>query len=149
MTTESKAVTLGQIGEEIIFEIIENAKKTNDWYDNKKDGTIKEQDGTIKTYEVKTMRENFKHKALFQNVTQFKKLDNVDYNFWVRVPERLEDGIKIYEYFADEYYKANMNGTSGRMYSVDKMDYVATIEDERTQQMMDLSKKMAKHKRFK
>jgi hypothetical protein len=42
-----------------------------------------------------------------------------------------------------------MNGTSGRMYSVDKMDYVATIEDERTKQMMDLSKKMAKHKRFK
>ena len=46
------------------------------------------------------MRENFKHKALFQNPTQFKKLDNVDYNFWVRVPERLEDGIKVYEYFA-------------------------------------------------
>lgn len=149
MTTESKAVTLGQMGEEIIFEIIENAKKTNDWYDNKKDGTIEEQDGTIKTYEVKTMRENFKHKALFQNVTQFKKLDNVDYNFWVRVPEKLEDGIKIYEYFADQYTKANMNGTSGRMYAVDKMDYVATIEDERTQQMMGLSKKMAKHKRFK
>ena len=54
-------------------------------------------------------------------------------------------GFKI----TKELYKANMNGTSGRMYSVDKMQYIITIEDERTQQMMDLSKKMSKHKRFK
>tara|TARA_R100001510_G_C7608614_1_gene172891 strand:+ start:337 stop:783 length:447 start_codon:yes stop_codon:yes gene_type:complete len=143
-------ITLGALGEQVIYELFENAKKTNDWFDSTKDGTITDDDGSIKTYEVKTMRANNKHQGLFQNPTQFKKLDNVDLNLWVRVPEKVEDRIRVYEYFASDYDEVHMNGTDGRMYPISKMEHVATVDNlEITEQMLELSKGLSVHKRFK
>ena len=153
MITDKKPVTLGAMGEKIIADIIHGAKKTDDWFDSTKDGIITEVvDGkkVEKIYEVKTMRLNHKHQGLFIDKTQFKKLDGVDYNFWVRIPEKLEDGIKIYEYYANEFSDLKMNGTSGRLYDINQMDYVQTIDKPGlTKQMLDLSKSLSKHKRFK
>ena len=41
-------ITLGALGEQVIYELFENAKKTNDWFDSTKDGTITDDDGSIK-----------------------------------------------------------------------------------------------------
>ena len=153
MTTNKKPVTLGAMGEKIIADIIHGAKKTDDWFDSTKDGTITEMvDGkkVEKIYEVKTMRLNFKHQGLFIDKTQFKKIDGVDYNFWVRIPEKPEDKIRVYEYYADKFSDLKMNGTSGRLYGINQMDYVQTIDNpELTNAMLDLSKSLSVHKRFK
>ena len=82
MTRQTKTVTLGMLGENIIRDNVQNATKTDDWYDSEKDGTV-----GMETYEVKTARLNNKHQGLFVNETQYTKIDNVDINYYVRVSD--------------------------------------------------------------
>ena len=51
MTRQTNTVTLGMLGENIIRDNVQNATKTEDWYDSEKDGTV-----GMETYEVKTAR---------------------------------------------------------------------------------------------
>ncbi len=145
MTRANTTVTLGKLGEDIIFDMFEKAQKTDDWYDSKKDGTIGK-----KTYEVKTFRLNNKYQGIFIDKTQFKKIDEVDIRFWVRVPEQRSERVRIYEFFVDKYYDHRMNGTSGRIYPIENMEYIGEYPDlDRAQEILEFSKSLSKWKRFK
>ena len=61
------AFTIGDIGEQLINEFYNRAVRTDDWYDNKKDGKINNL-----TYEVKTFRLNFKTQG-FRKRSRSKK----------------------------------------------------------------------------
>jgi hypothetical protein len=144
MTTDNKSVTLGMIGENLIKNKIVGATKTDDWYDSEKDGTI----GT-QIYEVKTLRLNHKHQGIVIDITQWNKIDNVDINFWVRVPESVNDKIKYYRYHAKHFKEMNMNGTRVRVYPIGRMEYIGTEKNPNmTTKMLSLSKRLSKHKRF-
>lgn len=147
MTRANTTVTLGMLGEDIIFDMFEKAQKTDDWYDSKKDGTMTD---TKKTYEVKTFRLNNKYQGIFIDRPQFKKIDEVDIRFWVRVPEQEFEKVRIYEFFADKCYDFRMNGTSGRMYPIEDMKYIGEYPDlEKAQAILEKSMELSKHKRFK
>jgi hypothetical protein len=98
--SESKKVIIGNIGEEIIDFIYSRfgSKRTDDWYDAQKDGTIYVpwQGGKWLTQECKTMRLNNKTQEFWIEEKQFWKLDNVDVLFFIKVPESLEEGIHVY-----------------------------------------------------
>ena len=71
--TSTVTINTGEIGEQLIEEFFPKAERTDDWFDSKKDGTIRE-----KTYEVKTFRLNNKDQGFWVDSSQFRKLDNVD-----------------------------------------------------------------------
>ena len=145
MTRQTKTVTLGMLGENIIRDNVQNATKTEDWYDSEKDGTV-----GMETYEVKTARLNNKHQGLFVNETQYNKIDNVDINYYVRVPESAAQKIKFYKYYADRWIEElEMNGTLGRIYHIDHMEYIGMDKDpKKIEQFLELSKSLSTHGRF-
>ncbi len=146
MTNSNTAVTLGMMGEDLIYEKINKATKTDDWYDSEKDGTIGKQ-----TYEVKTLRLNHKYQGIFIDQKQWKKIDGVDINFWIRVPEYAGEKIKYYRYYADQYSDVViMNGTQGRIYPLNRMAFIGIEEDEDiSKKMLENSIKLSTWKRFK
>tara|TARA_B100000963_G_scaffold361113_1_gene394916 strand:+ start:5341 stop:5781 length:441 start_codon:yes stop_codon:yes gene_type:complete len=145
MTRNNTSVTLGKLGENLIKQKIVGATKTDDWYDRTKDGTI----GT-RTYEVKTARLNNKHQGFFLDESQYNKIDNVDINFYVRVPETPAQKIKYYRYYADRWIEEfEMNGTLGRLYHINHMDYIGVEKDPKlTIEALELSKALSTHGRF-
>jgi hypothetical protein len=60
MTKDQAKLLIGSIGEDIVDEWFEYTKKTEDWYDSKKDGTI-----AYLTYEVKTLTLNEKYQGFW------------------------------------------------------------------------------------
>ena len=145
MTRQNKTVTLGKLGENLIRDKIVGATKTDDWFDSTKDGTI----GT-RTYEVKTSRLNNKHQGFFLDESQYEKIDNVDINFYVRVPESPAQKIKYYRYYANRWIEQiEMNGTIGRIYHIDHMDYIGIEKDPKmTMEALELSKSLSTYGRF-
>ena len=145
MTRQDKRVTLGKLGENLIRDKIVGATKTDNWFDSKKDGTI----GT-RTYEVKTARLIHIHQGFFLDKSQYEKIDNVDINFYVRVPESPAQKIKYYRYYANRWIEEiEMNGTIGRIYHIDHMDYIGIEKDPKmTMEALELSKSLSTHGRF-
>ena len=104
----------------------------------------------METYEVKTARLNNKHQGLFVNETQYTKIDNVDINYYVRVPESAAQKIKFYKYYADRWIEElEMNGTLGRIYHIDHMEYIGMDKDpKKIEQFLELSKSLSTNGRF-
>lgn len=75
---------IGNRGEELIVSIIENAIRSDCWWDSEKDGIILKE-----MYEVKTIRLNRKTQCFWQSGNLIK-LDNVDRLYIVRVPMETE-----------------------------------------------------------
>ena len=90
--TSTVTIDTGEIGEQLVEEFFPKAERTDDWFDSKKDGTIRE-----KTYEVKTFRLNNRDQGFWVESSQFTKLDNVDILYFVKIPESLSEGATIYE----------------------------------------------------
>lgn len=142
----SLQVKNGEIGEKIINEYFADSKRTDNWYDAEKDGTIGEE-----LYEVKTIRVNHKYNGFLIDSSQYKKVDNVHYLFFVRVPEEISDGIQVYvcEDHKKNYRHVMKNdNTMLRCYSMHNCKLLFTINDERVKIIYDNSVKMSRHKRY-
>jgi hypothetical protein len=136
----------GEIGEGIVFEFFKDAKRTHNWYDDKKDGTINGM-----TYEVKTMRLNHVSQSFWIDTKQWPKCDGVDLLFFVRVPEKEEDGITLYLSINHKNKKSMAYPSDGRVcrkYPLTECIPLCIIKDNRVQELLEHSKALSKHKRF-
>lgn len=136
----------GEIGESIVLEFFRDAVRTRDWYDDKKDGTINGM-----TYEVKTARLNHSSQSFWIDSKQWPKCDGVDLLFFVKVPEKEEDGIVLYLSINHKAKKSIAYPTDGRIcrkYPLTECIPLCTINDSRVQELFEHSKALSKHKRF-
>lgn len=136
----------GEIGESIVLEFFRDAVRTSDWYDDKKDGMINGM-----TYEVKTMRLNHSSQSFWIDSKQWPKCDGVDLLFFVKVPEKEEDGIVLYLSINHKNKKSIAYPTDGRIcrkYPLTECIPLCTIRDSRAQELLEHSKALSKHKRF-
>ena len=146
--TSTVTIDTGEIGEQLVEEFFPKAERTDDWFDSKKDGTIKE-----KTYEVKTFRLNNKDQGFWVDSSQFRKLDNVDILYFVKIPESLDEGATIYEcmnHTGEDAYEPFKLGPIKQMrcYFLDNCKFIANINDERTNTIYENSISMSKWKRY-
>ena len=145
-STETFTVKAGDLGEQLIAEHFKDAERTEDWFDSKKDGMRKD-----KSYEVKTLRLNDRDQGFWIDKSQFAKLDNVDILYFIKIPESKEEGATIYECIDKSKYKKikGIHITKMRLYHIDNCKFIANVNDERTNTIMNASKKISKHGRFK
>ena len=146
--TSTVTIDTGELGEQIVEEHFKHAERSDDWYDSEKDGTIKD-----KTYEVKTFRLNNRDQGFWVESSQFRKLDNVDILYFVKIPESLEEGATIYEclnHTGEDAYEAFTLGATKRMrcYFIDNCKLIKNVNDERTTTIYENSIAMSKHNRF-
>ncbi len=136
----------GDIGESIVLEFFRDAVRAPDRYDDKKDGTIHGM-----TYEVKTMRLNYSSQAFWIDKKQWAKCDGVDLLFFVRVPEKEDDGIVLYLSINHKNKKSLAYPSDGRIcrkYPLTECIPLCTITDSRVQELLEHSKAISKHERF-
>lgn len=147
MMRKDMAVTTGDLGEQMVVEHFAPAKRTGNWYDAKKDGIL----GKM-TYEVKTFRLNYKDQGFWIPENQFKKLDNVDMVFFVKIPETEDEGATIYlsiNHKDPSAYKSfEWKGRTMRSYHLNRCLPITNINDDRAYEMMCNSVQMSTHKRF-
>ena len=139
-------VRIGEIGEEIVSELLAGSERTDDWYDSKKDGVYNEM-----TYEVKTFRLNHKTKSFWVDKTQWRKVDQVDMLFFVKVPEHLDEELKVYLCINHKncwkhYYKND--GTMVRGYPLTSCIPYGSIDDDRATVVYENSIASSKHGRY-
>jgi len=140
--------TIGVIGEIIVDHFLEEASRTDDWFDQDKDGTIGN-----KTYEVKTFRLNHKTQGFWVDESQWRKVDSVDKLFFVRVPESKTEAAKLYlcEKHTDplvyETMKTN-NGNLVRSYHLKHCREIAVIPEDVSNILYDKSIEISKWRRF-
>lgn len=120
---------LGKSGEELVFSVLKkkhNLLEKTFWYDPQKDGTV-----DSKIYEVKTLMENYAHRAFILGSSQWEKCEKVDRLFFARIPE-VEAAIRIYE--CPKSYRTPphlfMNGDNCRVFKLTKLELYDTIHDE-------------------
>ncbi len=136
----------GEIGESIVLEFFGDAVRTHDWYDDKKDGTIHGM-----TYEVKTSRLNYSSKSFWIDSKQWPKCDGVDLLFFVKIPEKEDDGIVLYLSINHKTKKSLAYPSDGRIcrkYPLTECIPLCTITDSRVQELLEHSKAISKHERF-
>ena len=136
----------GEIGEQIVSDFFQDARRTNDWYDDKKDGTINGM-----SYEVKTNRLNHFTQSFWIDKKQWPKCDGVDLLFFVKIPEKEEDGIVLYLSINHKNKKSLAYPSDGRVcrkYPLTECIPLCRINDNRVQELLEHSKAIAKHKRF-
>lgn len=141
-------VNIGEIGEQIINEYFKDSKRTDNWYDSEKDGTIGDE-----LYEVKTIRLNHKYFGFLIDQSQYKKVDNVHHLFFVKVPEKISDGIQVYvcENHKNEYQYHHVMTSKGqllRCYPIRNCKLLFTINDARVKIVYNNSIKLSRHKRY-
>lgn len=144
--SEDVRQSAGKIGENIVFEFFRDAVRSPDWYDRKKDGTIHGM-----TYEVKTMRLNYSSQSFWVDKKQWPKCDGVDLLFFVRVPEKEDDGIVLYLSINHKNKKSLAYPSDGRIcrkYPLTECIPLCTIRDSRVQELLEHSKAISKHKRY-
>lgn len=136
----------GEIGEQIVSDFFRDAVRTNDWYDDKKDGTINGM-----TYEVKTIRLNHSTQSFWIDKKQWPKCDGVDLLFFVKIPEKEEDCIVLHLAINHKNKKSLAYPSDGRIcrkYPLTECIPLCIINDSRVQELLEYSKAIAKHKRF-
>jgi hypothetical protein len=146
-TTDDCRQSVGKIGEQAVLEFFEDAVRTDDWYDSEKDGTINGM-----TYEVKTSRLNLSTKSFWIDKKQWHKCDNVDLLFFVKIPEKECDGIILYLSVNHKEKKALTYVSDGRVcrkYPLTECLPLYIIKDSRVNAILEHSKLISKHERFK
>jgi len=140
MTKDQAKLLIGSIGEDIVDEWFEYTKKTEDWYDSKKDGTI-----AYLTYEVKTLTLNEKYQGFWIEQNQWKKLDGVDLLFFVKVPRYdVSEGLRLYQMsnHRENYQLINHKGRQVRNYLFTKCLPYGIITDNRVQKVLEASESL-------
>ena len=140
MTKDQAKLLIGSVGEDIVDEWFEYTKKTEDWYDSKKDGTI-----AYLTYEVKTLTLNEKYQGFWIEQNQWKKLDGVDLLFFVKVPRYdVSEGLRLYQMsnHRENYQLINHKGRQVRNYLFTKCLPYGIITDDRVQKVLEASESL-------
>ena len=140
MTKDQAKFLIGSIGEDIVDEWFEYTKKTEDWYDCKKDGTI-----AHLTYEVKTLTLNEKYQGFWIEQNQWKKLDVVDLLFFVKVPRYdASEGLRLYQMsnHRENYRLVNHKNRQVRNYLFTKCLPYGIITDDRVQKVLEASESL-------
>jgi hypothetical protein len=140
--------TIGAIGEIIVDHFLEDASRTDDWYDQDKDGTIGSQ-----SYEVKTFRLNFKTQGFWVDESQWRKVDEVDNLFFVRVPESKTEAAKLYlceDHKNPEVYEETKTngGRPVRSYHLKYCREIAVIPEDVSNILYEKSVGISKWSRF-
>mgnify|MGYP003347688834 CR=1 FL=1 len=141
------AVETGNIGEQIITEMFSDAIRSDNWYDSKKDGVLNDQ-----TYEVKTFRLNYKTKGFWVEKSQWNKLDGVDIVFFLRIPESIDEDLRVYRCENHKEcweYAENNKGMILRSYPLTNCTLIGSINDDCSYTIFNNSVKNSIHKRFK
>jgi hypothetical protein len=123
-----------------------NAVRSEDWYDPTKDGHIKDL-----SYEVKTLRLNYHYGAFWIDKSQFKKLDNCDILFFVRIPENKNQRANIFLFMdhKNSWEKAyDKNGVGFRLYPIKRCIKIADLTEEESLTLLHHSINISKHNRF-
>lgn len=139
-------VTAGNIGEEIVLDLFSDAVRTDDWFDDKKDGVIGEL-----TYEVKTIRLNHFSRSFWIDEKQWKKCDEVDLLFFVQMPESEESDVPVYLAIDHRKKKDTTYASDGRrcrMYPLTSCLLLGKIKDERAKLLFDTSRNLSQYPRF-
>jgi len=131
---------IGSIGEDLVTEHFKFSEKTDDWYDSTKDGTIQDF-----TYEVKTMRLNFRDNGFWIHENQWKKVDGVDLLFFVKVPEKEEEGLRLYQMLDHKrtFKMITHKGKKVRVYPFTRCLLLDIIYDNRALQVLEASKSIS------
>lgn len=146
MTNTRTKRSAGEIGEHIVLQFFKDAVQTSNWFDDEKDGTI---NGL--TYEVKTLRLNNNTQSFWIDQKQWPKCDRVDLLFFVKIPEKENDGIVMYLSIKHKDRKPlayPSNGSVCRKYMLTECIPLCTINDSRVQELLEYSKSISTHKRF-
>ena len=143
---ERDIVRIGEIGEEVVSELLTGSERTDDWYDSKKDGVY---NGL--TYEVKTFRLNHKTQSFWVDKSQWHKVETVDMLFFVKVPEHVDEELKVYLCIHHKgcfkYYYRN-DGTPVRGYPLTNCIPYGSINDDRARIVYENSIASSKHGRY-
>lgn len=145
---------LGELGESIIKQFFPLAERSEDWFDNEKDGNI----GDLR-YEVKTAQLNVRDQGFWmsQNKTNtlWDKLDGVDLLFWVRVPgwrDRVPiDELEVYmsvDHRKSWKYSFRNDGVKVRNYPLTKCLKLGSIKGERVAKAKLLSEQIMQRKSY-
>ena len=139
MTPNQAKLYIGKVGEDIVNEAIIFTEKTPDWFDAKKDGRI----GYL-TYEVKTLRINHRDQGFWMPENQWKKLDGVDLFFIVKVPEEVEEGLRLYQMVNHHknYTIVHHGSKRFRNYLFTKCMPYDIITDDRVKSVMEASQSL-------
>lgn len=132
---------LGSIGEGLVAEYFRSKNYTvtlsEDKFDSVKDMTI---DG--KTVEVKTLVPIYKFNAFCLPVSQWRKCEEVDRLIFVKVPDKNNYDIVIYESIKDEDtnrrydFRQFFNNESCQFYRLTNLEKVGILHDLKTAGLM-------------
>jgi hypothetical protein len=137
---------IGNLGEQIISQVLHKSKRSSDWYDSDKDGTCNDL-----SYEVKTLRLINKTKSFWIDESQWKKLDSVDMVFFIKIPESEDEYLKIYlcinhkSCWKKEYKN---NGDIVRSYPLTSCILYGIIDDNRSKTIYNNSVAISKYGRY-
>lgn len=136
---------IGRIGEGLVDEFFEAATPTDNWYDSKKDGMINRM-----TYEVKTLRLNYKHQGFWMPENQWKKLDSVDLLFFVKIPEFIAEGATLYfcANHRTSWRELKHNDKNLRCYPLENCLPLMTARDDRVAELLESSKSISTYGRI-
>ena len=144
MNEDQIKVHIGNIGE-VAVQRHHNSDRSF-WHDSKKDGMIRD-----RSYEVKTIRLNNGTKSFWIGQSQWKKIENVDKLFFIKVPE-FEDELAILLECNDHrkcWFNAKTNkGLPMRAFPITSCKEIAKLTPEESIQLYDNSKKISKHQRY-
>lgn len=122
-------VAIGKSGEALIKSLLKREKKvveSTHWFDPEKDGIVDE-----KTFEVKTLMENYAYNGFILGSSQWKKCEQVDRLFFLRIPEP-NAPIRVYE--CPKNYRNPprifMNGDNCRVFKLTSLELYDTVHDE-------------------
>jgi hypothetical protein len=137
---------MGNIGEKAVERLLETTR-SDDWYDPEKDGTQGD-----KTYEVKTHRLNGSTNGFWisenQSETMWKKLDGVDFLYFIMVPEEQDELAPLYicHDHRNCFKLIENKGVQFRSYPVAKCETLGYLTKKESRTLYDLSKKISKFK---
>lgn len=144
MTKDQARTLIGSIGEDIVDEFFQYTKKTKDWYDGKKDGTI-----AHLIYEVKTLTLNEKYQGFWIEQNQWKKLDEADLFFIVKVPRlNVSEGLRLYQLVNhhENFHILNYKNRQVRNYLFTKCMPYGIIKDDRVKKVLEASESLRTYK---
>lgn len=140
---------MGDIGERAVARKY-NATRAEDWYDPTKDGEI----GELK-YEVKTMRLNYSTMTFWvgqnKTKTQWKKINDCDALFFVRIPEKKTERAGMYLCIdhKNSWVKAYRNdGVAVKAFPLKKCIKIADLTEEESLTLFNHSCTISEYKRF-
>lgn len=136
---------IGELGECVVAEKFPYTVRSTYKYDSEKDGMI----GPHK-YEVKTTTFIAKTQSLWMEESQWLKLDNVDYIFFITVPHKKYDYFrekKVCQLFMsidNRYRILNFKNKQVRSYEVRHLTPICDVDEKTSNKIISLTNQITK-----